>query len=56
MLDLTDRFCIQGRCPAVIGNVLVYLDNNHVTADYSKSLSPDLEQLWFAATKWPKKD
>lgn len=54
LLDLTDRFCYQGRCPAVIGNVLVYMDKNHVTAKYSRSMSADMDQRLFAATKWPK--
>jgi peptidoglycan/LPS O-acetylase OafA/YrhL len=55
MLDLTDRFCVDGTCGAVIGNVLVYLDHNHLTGEYTKTLAPDLEQRWFAATGWPKK-
>ena len=29
-------------CPAVIGNVLVYLDDNHLTASYATSMArPD---------------
>lgn len=55
MLDLTDRFCSGGECGAVVGNVLVYMDDNHVTADYAKTMSTDLEQRWLAATGWPKK-
>lgn len=52
LLDFTDRFCSRGGCPAVIGNVLVYLDANHITGDYSRSMSPDFEQRLLAATKW----
>lgn len=52
LVDLTDRFCSQGHCPAVIGNVLVYMDANHVTGDYSRSMSADFEQRLLSATKW----
>lgn len=52
LIDLSDRFCIEGECPPVIGNVLVYLDDNHLTWEYAKSLAPDLEERLLAATKW----
>lgn len=39
-LDLTGYFCPDGRCPSVIGNVLVYYDDSHITATYSASLAP----------------
>lgn len=39
-VDMTDAFCVQDVCPSVIGNVAVYMDNNHVTRDYAASLSP----------------
>jgi hypothetical protein len=42
VVDLTDRFCGPDRCPAVIGNVAVYRDNNHVTDTYARSLTPYL--------------
>jgi hypothetical protein len=31
--------CDAERCPPVIGNVLVYMDDNHLTATYSTSMS-----------------
>jgi hypothetical protein len=43
LVDLTDLFCTQQRCPAVIGNVLVYADGHHVTPTFSRSASPELE-------------
>ena len=55
MLDLSDRLCLDGACPAVIGNVLVYMDNNHLTRSYATTLAPDLEQRWFDATGWKRK-
>ena len=39
-IDLTDYFCPNGFCSPVIGNVLVYIDNNHVTKSYIRSLTP----------------
>jgi len=36
--------CPGGRCPAVIGDVLVYRDNNHITATYSRTLGPWLSR------------
>jgi hypothetical protein len=42
-LDLADRVCGPDRCSAVIGNVLGYLDDNHLTASYSTSMAPLIE-------------
>ncbi len=42
-LDIADRVCGPALCPAVIGNVLVYLDDNHLTASYSTSMAPLVE-------------
>ena len=42
-LDIADRVCGPAFCPAVIGNVLVYLDDNHLTASYSTSMAPLVE-------------
>lgn len=42
LVDLTDRFCVDGNCPPVVGNVLVYRDSHHLTATYSRLLAPDL--------------
>lgn len=39
VVDLRDSFCFDGRCPAVIGGVLVYRDSNHITSVYARSLS-----------------
>lgn len=42
-LDLTDSICPGNQCAAIVGNVLVYRDTNHLTATYSRSLASDLE-------------
>ncbi|EMY33597.1 acyltransferase domain-containing membrane protein [Arthrobacter crystallopoietes BAB-32] len=44
VLDLTDAFCTDKACPAVVGNVLVYADQNHVTRTYMRTLVPGLER------------
>ncbi|MGX9900268.1 SGNH hydrolase domain-containing protein [Arthrobacter sp. SA17] len=50
--DFSDYFCNTDKCPAVIGNVLVYKDGNHVTATYAKTLTPMIEKAFLAATGW----
>ncbi|WP_315913038.1 acyltransferase family protein [Arthrobacter sp. lap29] len=52
-IDMTDNFCNESSCPAVIGNVIVYKDGNHVTATYMKTLEPVFERDFKAATGWP---
>jgi peptidoglycan/LPS O-acetylase OafA/YrhL len=42
-LDLADYVCDDTRCPAEIGNVLVYLDDNHLTASYATTIAPLIE-------------
>ncbi|MFC7877364.1 acyltransferase family protein [Isoptericola sp. NPDC057391] len=42
VVDLTDRFCGRSTCPAVVGNVMVYRDTNHLTDTYARSLAPAL--------------
>jgi peptidoglycan/LPS O-acetylase OafA/YrhL len=38
--DLADLFCAADRCPLVVGNDLVYRDDNHVTVEYATVLAP----------------
>lgn len=40
--DLSDSLCDETRCPPVIGNVIVYSDNSHLSATYSRTLAPAL--------------
>jgi hypothetical protein len=42
-LDLAEYVCTDTRCPAEIGNVLVYLDDNHLTASYATTIAPVIE-------------
>ncbi|WP_167550814.1 acyltransferase family protein [Cryobacterium arcticum] len=42
LIDLSDEFCIDGYCPAVVGSILVYADNNHTTASFMQTLTVPL--------------
>jgi peptidoglycan/LPS O-acetylase OafA/YrhL len=42
LLDLTKYFCEADFCPAIINNTIVYLDNNHISVDYARALTPVL--------------
>jgi peptidoglycan/LPS O-acetylase OafA/YrhL len=44
MLDLTDRFCVDGTCPAAIGNVVVYRDSHHITSTYVELLTDEFAE------------
>jgi hypothetical protein len=39
-LDLSDLYCLPDVCPPAIGNVLVYLDDNHVSASFARTMAP----------------
>lgn len=40
LIETADLFCQDGKCPMVIGNVIVYMDQHHVSATYSRTLAP----------------
>ena len=42
VIDLTDWICPSQTCPAVIGGILVWKDNNHLTVEYSRTLAGPL--------------
>ncbi|MEH3088065.1 MAG: acyltransferase family protein [Microbacterium arborescens] len=41
-VDLTDWICPDGVCEAVVGNVAVFRDDNHLSSTYARSLAPAL--------------
>jgi hypothetical protein len=51
-LDLSDQLCDAAHCPGEIGNVLVYMDDNHLTATYSATMAPAVEQHLADALGW----
>ena len=53
-LDMTDLLCNGVQCPSVIGNVFVYLDDNHLSKTYVTSMGEMFDERWFAATGWER--
>jgi peptidoglycan/LPS O-acetylase OafA/YrhL len=43
--DITPMFCTTDRCPMIVGNNLVYRDDNHVTVEYARALAPVVAAL-----------
>jgi len=41
-IDPTDLYCVDGECYTIIGNVYVYMDNNHINGAYSRAMAPEL--------------
>jgi peptidoglycan/LPS O-acetylase OafA/YrhL len=50
--DLTPYVCPDERCPATIGNILVYRDTSHLTNAYAATLAPVVERTVLDATGW----
>jgi hypothetical protein len=44
-VDLTKYFCDRERCYAVVGNVVVYYDDDHMNAEFSHSLKPMITEV-----------
>ena len=42
-LDLTNRFCRDGRCHVVIGGLIAYFDHGHMTSTFARTLVPDVQ-------------
>lgn len=42
VIDLTDRFCDETTCFAVVGGIITHRDGNHITDAYSRTLAPTL--------------
>ncbi|WP_229055118.1 acyltransferase family protein [Aeromicrobium sp. Leaf350] len=43
-VDFSPWFCPGGRCDGAVGNIAVYLDDNHVTRSFGATLTPVLAQ------------
>ncbi len=52
LMDLSDFICADGTCPAVVGNVYVYKDDNHLTKTYVQSMIPMFERRLLESTGW----
>lgn len=51
VLDLTDQFCNEESCHAVIGGLQVYYDTDHAARSYIKSLVPVLAERFNEARR-----
>lgn len=40
VIDPEPWLCAEGTCPVIVGNLLVYRDDNHLTATFSRWLAP----------------
>ena len=41
-IDVSDMLCPDGTCGTIIGDVFVYIDDNHVSATYSRTMGPEI--------------
>ncbi len=46
-IDVTDAVCRDGRCPGVVGNVLVYRDAQHFTNLFAAMLAPEIDRQMY---------
>ncbi len=44
-MNLSELFCTAGRCPVIVGNTLVFRDDNHITTEYAQVLAPLLTEM-----------
>ncbi|MCH7231403.1 acyltransferase [Glycomyces sp. L485] len=44
VVDTADWFCVEGGCPLIVGDLLVYRDGHHISTPYATSLSPLLAE------------
>lgn len=51
-LDFSDLICPEGTCRPVIGNMHVYVDNNHLTTSYTASMSQEFDRRFHTALGW----
>ncbi len=52
LMDVTDLICGEERCQAVVGNVYVYIDGNHLTETYVDTMRPEFDQRFLSAVRW----
>jgi len=52
VLWVKDWFCITTLCPTVVGNVLVYRDDNHMTVTFASLIAPLLDAATFEFVEW----
>lgn len=48
-MDMTDLLCPEGICKPVIGKVLVYMDQSHLTGVFARTTAKEFERRFLAA-------
>jgi len=51
-LDTAELLCGPIRCPAEVGNVLIYMDDNHISGTYAATLAPVIDRKVHDALGW----
>ncbi|MBW0101972.1 acyltransferase family protein [Pseudonocardia sp. KRD291] len=51
-VDMADHLCDARSCPSEVGNVLVYMDDNHLTSTFTASLAPTLARHLETTLGW----
>jgi len=51
LIDMNSLICGPVSCPPVVGNVLVYQDDHHLTSTYAMTLAPYLEARLLSASE-----
>ncbi|MGO2485414.1 MAG: SGNH hydrolase domain-containing protein, partial [Glutamicibacter ardleyensis] len=54
--EMTSLLCPEDICKAVIGNVLVYLDDSHLSKTFVNSAATRFGSAFSAATGWPREE
>ncbi|RZU33086.1 acyltransferase family protein [Blastococcus saxobsidens] len=52
LVDTSRYFCLEDVCPALIGNVRVYMDDGHVTGTYMRTVRPLFEEDLLGHLGW----
>jgi peptidoglycan/LPS O-acetylase OafA/YrhL len=52
VLWVRNWFCITTSCPTVVGNILVYRDDNHMTVSFASLIAPLLDAATFEFVDW----
>jgi peptidoglycan/LPS O-acetylase OafA/YrhL len=53
MINMNDTVCTETACPMVIGNIIAWRDNHHLTATYARNLAPILgKRILASQERW----
>jgi hypothetical protein len=52
LLQTRDWFCTKTVCPPIVGNILVYRDDNHITTVYAEFLAPLIGSTLSPVVDW----